>query len=43
MLEEIQKSKKTLPYRNDSFGFVIDLGNIEKDPIDTIIEVELKK
>ena len=38
-----QKSKKTLPYRNDSFGFVIDLGNIEKDPIDTIIEVELKK
>ena len=38
-----QKSKKSLAYRNDSFGFIIDLDNIEKDPVDTIIEVELKK
>ena len=36
------KSKKNLSFRNDKFGLVIDVSNLSKDPIDTVIQIELK-
>ncbi|MGI9540604.1 MAG: alpha-L-fucosidase, partial [Flavobacteriaceae bacterium] len=36
------KSKKNLSFRNDNFGLVIDVSNLSKDPIDTVIQIELK-
>lgn len=35
------KSQKNLSFRNDKFGLVIDASNLSKDPIDTIIQIEL--
>ena len=37
-----QQSNQKLDYKNDRFGFVIDLSTSPKDPIDTIIEIELR-
>jgi len=31
-----------LPYKNDRFGLAIDVSKIQKDSIDTIIEIELR-
>ena len=36
------KSKKNLSFRNDKFGLVIDVSSLSKDPIDTVIQIELK-
>ena len=36
------KSKKNLSFRNDKFGLVIDVSNLSKDPIDTVIQIEIK-
>ena len=36
------KSKKNLSFRNDKFGLIIDVSNLSKDPIDTVIQIELK-
>ena len=36
------KTKTKLAYRNDDFGLIIDLSSLPKDPIDTIIKIELK-
>ena len=36
------KTQQKLPYRNDGFGFSIDLSKIAKDDIDTLIKIELK-
>ena len=36
------KTKIKLNYRNDSFGFAIDITKLPKDDIDTIIEIELR-
>ena len=36
------KTKIKLDYRNDSFGFAIDITKLPKDDIDTIIEIELR-
>ncbi len=36
------KTGKSLPFKQDSFGLAIDVKNITKDPIDTLIEIELK-
>ena len=35
------KSQKNLSFRNDKFGLVIDASNLSKDPVDTIIQIEL--
>jgi len=37
-----QQSKQKLAFKNDRFGFVIDLSTASIDPIDTIIEIELR-
>ena len=36
------KTKTKLPYRNDSFGLAIDVSKLEKNDIDTIIQIELR-
>ena len=36
------KSKTKLPFRNDRFGLAIDVSSLEKDPIDTVIKIELR-
>jgi alpha-L-fucosidase len=36
------KSNQKLPYRNDAFGFSIDVSKISKDDIDTLIKIELR-
>jgi len=36
------KTKTKLPYRNDSFGLAIDVSKLEKDDIDTVIQIELR-
>jgi hypothetical protein len=35
-------SQKNLSFRNDKFGLVIDVSNLLKDPIHTLIEIILK-
>ena len=37
-----QQSNQKLAFKNDRFGFVIDLSTASIDPIDTIIEIELR-
>ena len=37
-----QKSNTDLDFRNDRFGFVIDLSKIDNNSIDTIVEIKLK-
>jgi len=37
-----QQSNQKLAFKNDRFGFVIDLSTASLDPIDTIIEIELR-
>ena len=39
---KIFNSKKSLNFRNDRFGFIVDMGNNMLDPIDTIIEIQIK-
>ena len=39
---KIFNSKKSLNFRNDRYGFIVDIGNNQLDPIDTIIEIQIK-
>ena len=39
---KIFNSKKSLNFRNDRYGFIVDIGNNKLDPIDTIIEIQIK-
>jgi alpha-L-fucosidase len=36
------KTQTKLAYKNDDFGLAIDVSKISKDPVDTIIKIELK-
>ena len=36
------KTNQKLAYRNDSFGFSIDVSKIDKNDIDTVIKIELR-
>ena len=40
-IKSVSHKKAKLNFRNDNFGFVIDLSKISKDLIDTIIEIQL--
>ena len=39
---KIFNSKESLNFRNDRYGFIVDMGNNQLDPIDTIIEIQIK-
>ena len=39
---KIFNSKKSLNFRNDRYGFIVDLDNNQSDPVDTIIEIQIK-
>ena len=39
---KIFNSKESLNFRNDRYGFIVDIGNNQLDPIDTIIEIQIK-
>ena len=39
---KIFNSKKSLNFRNDRYGFIVDMGNNQLDPVDTIIEIQIK-
>ena len=39
---KIFNSKKSLNFRNDRYGFIVDLDNNQLDPVDTIIEIQIK-
>ena len=39
---KIFNSKENLNFRNDRYGFIVDIGNNQLDPIDTIIEIQIK-
>ena len=39
---EIFNSKESLNFRNYRYGFIVDMGNNQLDPIDTIIEIQIK-
>ena len=36
------KTKTKLAYKNDNFGFAIDVSKLSKDSIDTVIKIELR-
>jgi hypothetical protein len=36
------KTKTKVAYRNDRFGLSIDVSELSKDDIDTVIRIELK-
>jgi len=38
----VLKTQKNIPFRNDKFGMVVDVSALSKDPIDTVIQIELK-
>ena len=38
----VLKTEKNIPFRNDKFGMVVDVSALSKDPIDTVIQIELK-
>ena len=38
----LNQNGQKVPFRNDKFGFIIDLTKIEKNDINTIIKIELK-
>ena len=38
----VLKTQKNIPFRNDKFGMVVDVSTLSKDPIDTVIQIELK-
>ena len=40
--KKIFNSKKSLNFRNDRYGFIVDMGNNQLDPIDTIVEIQIK-
>lgn len=40
-IKSVSHKKAKLNFRNDNFGFVIDLSKISKDLIDTIIEIQI--
>ena len=40
---KIFNSKKSLNFRNDRYGFIVDLDNNQLDPVDTIIEIQIKQ
>ena len=37
----VLKTQKNIPFRNDKFGMVVDVSALSKDPIDTVIQIEL--
>ena len=39
---KLLNSKKSLNFRNDRYGFIVDVGNNQLDPVDTIIEIQIK-
>ncbi|PWH10762.1 alpha-L-fucosidase [Bacteroidetes bacterium SCGC AAA795-G10] len=39
---KIFNSKESLNFRNDRYGFIVDMGNNQLDPIDTIVEIQIK-
>ena len=39
---KIFNSNESLNFRNDRYGFIVDIGNNQLDPIDTIIEIQIK-
>ena len=39
---KLVNSKKSLNFRNDRYGFIVDMGNNQLDPVDTIIEIQIK-
>ena len=39
---KIFNSKESLNFRNDRYGFIVNIGNNQLDPIDTIIEIQIK-
>ena len=39
---KLLNSKKSLNFRNDRYGFIVDMGNNQLDPVDTIIEIQIK-
>ncbi|MFQ3340483.1 MAG: alpha-L-fucosidase [Flavobacteriaceae bacterium] len=38
----VLKTQKLIPFRNDKFGLVLDVSLLSKDPIDTVIQIELR-
>ena len=39
---KLLNSKKSLNFRNDRYGFIVDVDNNQLDPVDTIIEIQIK-
>jgi hypothetical protein len=38
----LRSTGESIPYRNDRYGFILDVSSIQKNDIDTVIDIELR-